>query len=242
MRLLPPTKSVSSTSETTSSCPTISLRSSVRMRSRPPFMRSASARSSGDSSAIVSVAKRSTRNLFSQRSRGPGLRIATATLAVALAKAATPARCGSTRFARSPRPQALLIERSGTLKDFSARPPGHRARVSAFCLLPSAFYLPPSTCLAYLAALHREVCQQLFQLPGIPVRVHAVLQQLQRFNPLFERLALGVERAQLRIRGGRRGRGRLAERQDRGDAAVPRLRARVGAAFAVAVVVEQRVL
>src|SRR5213080_1555174 len=122
MRLLPPTKSVSSTSETTSSCPTISLRSSVRMRSRPPFRRSASARSSGDSSAIVSVAKRSTR-------------------------------------------------------------PPWKLPASSFRLFP--------TRVADLTALHREIRQQFLQLPGIPIRVHAVLQQLQRFNPLFERLALG---------------------------------------------------
>src|SRR6187399_965059 len=49
MRLLPPVKSVSSTSLTTSSWPMIALRSSVRMRSRPVFIRSARATSSGDS-------------------------------------------------------------------------------------------------------------------------------------------------------------------------------------------------
>src|SRR5262245_39758154 len=56
MRLLPPVNSVSSTSLTTSSWPTIALRSSEMMRSRPVFIRSASATSSGDSRSTVLVA------------------------------------------------------------------------------------------------------------------------------------------------------------------------------------------
>src|SRR3954464_682524 len=55
MRLLPPTKSVSRTSLTTSSWPMMSFRSSVMIRSRPAFIRSASATSSGDSRSMVSV-------------------------------------------------------------------------------------------------------------------------------------------------------------------------------------------
>src|SRR3954469_2572712 len=55
IRLLPPTNSVSSTSETTSSWPTIALRSSPMIRSRPDFIRSASATSSGDSRLMVVV-------------------------------------------------------------------------------------------------------------------------------------------------------------------------------------------
>src|SRR5690349_12922008 len=56
MMLLPPTNSVSSTSDTTSSWPTIALRSSAMIWSRPAFIRSASATSSGESRAIVSGA------------------------------------------------------------------------------------------------------------------------------------------------------------------------------------------
>ena len=53
MRLLPPTNSVSSTWFTTSSCPMISFFSSPMIRSRPCFMRSASATSSGVFRSVV---------------------------------------------------------------------------------------------------------------------------------------------------------------------------------------------
>src|SRR5262249_28535005 len=56
IRLLPPVNSVSSTSLTTSSWPTIALRSSAMMRSRPVFIRSASAASSGDCRSTPLVA------------------------------------------------------------------------------------------------------------------------------------------------------------------------------------------
>ena len=53
IRLLPPTNSVSSTWLMTSSWPTISFFSSVMIWSRPAFIRSASARSSGEFISIV---------------------------------------------------------------------------------------------------------------------------------------------------------------------------------------------
>ena len=52
MRLLPPTKSVSSVSSMTRCWPMIFLRISVRICSRPAFMRSASAMSSGSSRSV----------------------------------------------------------------------------------------------------------------------------------------------------------------------------------------------
>ena len=55
IRLLPPTNSVSSTWLMTSSWPTISFLSSVMILSRPTFIRSASATSSGVFISIVST-------------------------------------------------------------------------------------------------------------------------------------------------------------------------------------------
>src|SRR5439155_8735859 len=80
----------------------------------PGDLSCAPAISAADASNIRSL------RIFVQCSRGPGLRMATATLAVALAKTATPAR---SRAATSRRARA-----AGALP-------------SAFSLLPSAFYL-----------------------------------------------------------------------------------------------------
>ena len=55
IRLLPPTNNVSSTWLTTSSCPTISFFNSRMICSRPSFMRSASAKSSGEFMSTVST-------------------------------------------------------------------------------------------------------------------------------------------------------------------------------------------
>src|SRR5829696_636740 len=55
IRLLPPTNSVISTCEMTSSCPTMIFFSSVTMALRPAFMRSASAMSSGDARSTCGV-------------------------------------------------------------------------------------------------------------------------------------------------------------------------------------------
>src|SRR5438034_933851 len=115
----------------------------------------------------VTSSWRSTLAIFSHRSRGPGLRIATATLAVALAKAATPtrSRAATSRLARAagahlfsalagPHPHSLsrgdFAPRSGRRRSsfFSARgapPPLALARRLRASLGPQALIRhPPS--------------------------------------------------------------------------------------------------
>jgi hypothetical protein len=55
IRLLPPTNSVCSTWDMTSACPTMILPSSEMICSRPTFILSASARSSGDARSTTSL-------------------------------------------------------------------------------------------------------------------------------------------------------------------------------------------
>src|SRR5436190_1962371 len=69
--------------------------------------------------------------------------------------------------------------------------------------------------LADLPGLERQLGREPLEFRGVLRRLHAVLEQLQPFDPALEIAALGVERAQLWIlrQGLRRCR---PERQDRG--------------------------
>src|SRR3954449_10635435 len=94
---------------------------------------------------------------------------------------------------------------------------------------------------ADLTAFYRQFRRERFEFRRVLVWIHSALQQLQRFDSALERLALGIERAHLFI-----GRRSLvpcrAQAQDRRRLTVLRLGTGLHAAFAIAVVVEQRML
>src|SRR5688572_15820774 len=214
IRLLPPTNSVMSTCEMTSSCPTMIFFSSVTISLRPAFMRSASAMSSGDARSTCGVTS------VAILIRSPFVQFPTP-------KTQLPT---TPKFPTSNSPNSQL-----GIGSWEWLGVGRWALGISFAFSRTNF-----------SRLQRNRGDELLELRRVLRLVHALLEQPQRFDPPLEIAPLHVQRAQLRI-GGQPVVSGDSQREHGGYLAVlvlrigPRVR-RIGAAFLVAVIVEQRVL